>query len=129
MEICQYFLKEWDTEKVNYAQSKKSIRNYVGGSIVIGGIITAHASENSSKEPEHTCAFNEVYTFYRSEYKGYHPYQIGTKTDGSMGQIMPVYATCGVSVNYYKGEWKCGCGKTNGPLPDKSYEIHSGCGK
>ena len=110
-------------------RAKKVFATMLVGALLLGGVITAHASENSSKEPEHICAFSAVYTFYRSEYRGYHPYVISTTTDGSTGQVTTEYGTCGVSVNYYKGEWKCACGKTNGSLPETSKEIHSGCGK
>lgn len=63
--------------------------------------------------------------FYKSEYRGSHPYVSGWRVDGSTGQTTPVYSTCGISINYYKttGEWADG---------DTAYtprEIHSSCGK
>lgn len=111
-------------------KAKKVFAAMAMGALLAGSVITAYASENDSKDPPpHVHSFSIVNsTFYRSEYKGEHPYVSGWKVDGSTGQTTPVYSTCGVSVNYFKGEWKCACGASNGAAYT-SKEVHSGCGK
>lgn len=108
---------------------KKVFAAMMVGVLLLGAAITAHASGRVAGEPVHTCSFSEVYTFSRSEYRGYHPYVTGWEVNAATGQTTPVYSTCNVYVNYFKGEMKCGCGKVNRLLPDKSVEIHTGCGQ
>lgn len=111
-------------------RAKKVLATMLVGVLLLGGAITAYASVNDSKDPPpHVHSFSIVNSVYcRSEYKGSHPYVSGWKVDGSTGQSTPVYSTCGVSENYYKGEWKCACGASNG-IAYTSREIHSSCGK
>lgn len=89
--------------------------------LLLGGAITAHASESSSTVPEHNHNFDvRTYTYYKSEYFGMHPYESNGKT-----------VTCYVSIYYYRGERVCtfsGCNATDGYKVISEYR-HSACGQ
>lgn len=106
---------------------KKVLAIVMASVLLVGGVLTAHATETVHREPEHVHAFSAVYTFSRSEYLGSHPYLIGWDT--TKGTPTPIYGTCDVVKNHYKGESKCGCGATNGTLPEKTETTHSACGQ
>lgn len=105
-------------------RAKKIFATMLVGVLLLGFAITAYASENILREPPHQHEFSQVYTIYKSQYMGTHPHMIGWKVDASTGERTPAYVTCYLSVDYYKGEWKCGCGATNGPCENYSEERH-----
>lgn len=106
---------------------KKVMAIVMASVLLVGGVLTAHATETVHREPVHVHAFSAVYSLLRSEHLGSHPYLAGWDT--TKGTPTPIYGTCDVVKNHYKGESKCACGATNGTLAEETETIHSACGQ